>query len=351
MINLNNIINKDPYSFKSTKKKKNFLNEQKIITSHHNKNCSKYKKIIDGKEISKISSIKDLPYLSVNLFKQVDLCSVKKSERFKTLTSSGTSGEKSKIILDKKTASLQQEALLKISKNFLGNDRLPMIIVDNEKILSNKKLFSARGAAILGFSIFGKEKCFILNEKLELDKKKLDLFIKKYQNSKFLIFGFTYQIWKYLINNKKKINIKNKSIILHGGGWKKMQDISVNNSIFKKRLKEIINIESVINYYGMVEQVGSIFMECNHGYFHCSNLSDIIIRNENFDVVPNGSSGIIQMLSILPWSYPGQSILTEDIGIIHGEDDCKCGRYGKYFSIMGRIPKSEIRGCSDTGIS
>ena len=30
MINLNNIINKDPYSLKSTKKKKFFLNEQKI---------------------------------------------------------------------------------------------------------------------------------------------------------------------------------------------------------------------------------------------------------------------------------------------------------------------------------
>ena len=292
-----------------------------------------------------------MPYLSVNLFKQTSLCSVKKSERFKTITSSGTSGQKSEIILDKKTASLQQKALLKISENFLGNDRLPMIIVDNEKILSNKKLFSARGAAILGFSIFGKEKCFILNEKLELDKQKLDLFIKKYKYSKFLIFGFTYQIWKYLINNNKKINIKNKSIVLHGGGWKKMQDISVNNSIFKKKLKKIINTESVINYYGMVEQVGSIFMECNHGYFHCSNLSDIIIRNENFDVVSNGSSGIIQILSILPWSYPGQNILTEDIGIIHGEDDCKCGRNGKYFSIIGRIPKSEIRGCSDTGIS
>ena len=81
------------------------------------------------------------------------------------------------------------------------------------------------------------------------------------------------------------------------------------------------------------------------------NLSDIIIRDEKLEVLPYGKTGIIQMMSILPWSYPGHNILTEDLGIIHGEDDCNCGRYGKYFSIVGRMPNSEIRGCSDTGIS
>ena len=40
-------------------------------------------------------------------------------------------------------------------------------------------------------------------------------------------------------------------------------------------------------------------------------------------------------------------ILTEDIGIIHGIDNCKCGKLGKYFSVLGRVPDSELRGCSD----
>ena len=75
----------------------------------------------------------DLPYLSVNLFKQTNLSSIRDDQKFKTLTSSGTSGQKSQIVLDKNTAFLQQEALLKITNNFLGNERLPMIIVDNEK--------------------------------------------------------------------------------------------------------------------------------------------------------------------------------------------------------------------------
>ena len=51
---------------------------------------------------------------------------------------------------------------------------------------------------------------------------------------------------------------------------------------------------------------------------------------------------------MLPESYPGHSLLTEDEGVILGEDDCPCGRRGKYFKILGRLPQAEIRGCSDT---
>jgi hypothetical protein len=63
-----------------------------------------------------------------------------------------------------------------------------------------------------------------------------------------------------------------------------------------------------------------------------------------------GKEGIIQVLSILPESYPGHSLLTEDMGIIIGEDDCLCSRKGKYFTITGRMKKAELRGCSDTFI-
>jgi hypothetical protein len=33
---------------------------------------------------------------------------------------------------------------------------------------------------------------------------------------------------------------------------------------------------------------------------------------------------------------------------VFGEDNCKCGRLGKYFKITGRIKNAEIRGCSDS---
>ena len=99
----------------------------------------------------------------------------------------------------------------------------------------------------------------------------------------------------------------------------------------------------------MVEQTGSIFFECEKGFFHPSIFNDVIIRDKiSLNAKSIKTNGIIQTLSILPLSYPGHSILTEDEGIIIGLDGCKCGIKGKYFKILGRLEKAEIRGCSDT---
>ena len=56
----------------------------------------------------------------------------------------------------------------------------------------------------------------------------------------------------------------------------------------------------------------------------------------------------MEVVSVLPESYPGHVLLTEDEGVLLGEDDCPCGLKGKYFKILGRIKNAEIRGCSDT---
>ena len=53
-------------------------------------------------------------------------------------------------------------------------------------------------------------------------------------------------------------------------------------------------------------------------------------------------------MSVLPTSYPGHNLLTEDLGRMIGLDKCKCGRKGKYFEVMGRVKNTELRGCSDT---
>jgi hypothetical protein len=77
--------------------------------------------------------------------------------------------------------------------------------------------------------------------------------------------------------------------------------------------------------------------------------SDIITRRAgDFSVCDYGEPGIIQVLSMIPHSYPGHSLLTEDEGVVLGEDDCPCGRKGKYFKVIGRLKNAEIRGCSDT---
>ena len=90
-------------------------------------------------------------------------------------------------------------------------------------------------------------------------------------------------------------------------------------------------------------------MECECGHLHTSVFSDVLIRRpHDFSLAEKGEEGIIEVVSVLPESYPGHVLLTEDKGVILGEDDCPCGRKGKYFRIIGRLQNAEIRGCSDT---
>ena len=138
-------------------------------------------------------------------------------------------------------------------------------------------------------------------------------------------------------------------ILIHGGGWKKLISEAVSQEEFHARLKEACGLENIHDYYGMVEQTGCIYMQCEYGHLHASIFSDIIIRKpEDFSECGLGERGIIQVLSTIPESYPGHSLITEDEGILLGVDDCPCGRKGKYFKVIGRLKNAEIRGCSDT---
>jgi hypothetical protein len=154
-------------------------------------------------------------------------------------------------------------------------------------------------------------------------------------------------VWKYLVEQKNIDLDLSQAILIHSGGWKKMNDLSVDNETFKRELKKKFGLRQCYNFYGMVEQVGSVYLENEKGYLHCPNFSDIIIRNPaDLSIQPNGEPGLVQVISVLPESYPGHSILTEDIGVCMGEDDL--GWKGKYFKIIGRAKKADLRGCSDT---
>ena len=296
--------------------------------------------------------VEDIPFIPVRLFKDYELLSVERSKIVKTMVSSGTTGQSvSRIFLDRVTATSQTKVLAKIISSFTGTKRHPMLIIDSKSVIKDRRLFSARGAGILGFSMFGRDVTYALDEDMQLDLDVIDAFCNKYKDENVLIFGFTYMVWEFfykkLAELGKQITLE-KGILIHGGGWKKLSEQAVDNDTFKRLLKNVCRINRVCNYYGMVEQTGSIFMECENGYLHSSIFSDVIMRRTDFSVCDMHEAGLVQLVSLLPLSYPGHIILSEDIGEIIGEDDCSCGRLGKYFRVLGRIENTELRGCSDT---
>ena len=308
---------------------------------------------VQGIDSEALKTLEQVPYLPVRLFKEFDLLSIDRSEAFKTMTSSGTTGQQvSKIYLDRATASFQTRVLSKLMGRLLGKHRLPMLVVDSPSIVTDRSAYSARGAAILGFSLYGQDVTYALNASMELDLPAVEVFLDRHRDTPIFIFGFTFMMWLHWVLPLQRLGKTlptHSGTILHGGGWKKLQDQAVDNETFRMALQSCVGGMKVVNYYGMVEQTGALFMECEEGWLHAPVYADVIIRDPyTFGVAEVGQEGIIEVLSVVPLSYPGHALLTEDVGILLGEDDCACGRLGKYFRVIGRVPEAEVRGCSDT---
>lgn len=318
------------------------------LTNYHYEHSPAYKRILDGAHLTHTPrSLEEVPYLPASLFKEVDLLSIPREEVFKTLYSSGTSGHPSKIYLDRKNALDQQIALATIVGRALGKGRMPMLVIDTPRTLTDRNAFAARAAGILGFSVFATKRVFALDDEMRLDREKITDFLSQYGDKPYFLFGFTSVVFEKLLEELERTGETldlSQGVLIHGGGYKKLAARAVDERIFVKRLKAVTGIKKVMNYYGMVEQTGSIYLTCEEGRFHPSEMSAVLVRDPvTLEVVPDGEVGLLQVFTTLATSYPGHSILTEDLGVM---EPCTCGE-GRGFRVLGRVKGSEIRGCSD----
>lgn len=339
-----------PFELDKRVKQARLLNQLLMLHQHHRQQCPEYSNLFG--ELS-ADDIESYPYLAVRLFKYLSLASISQERVYKTLYSSGTTGQvPAKVILDQDTSRRQSKVLVKVLQDFIGKQRLPMLIIDHPKVISARDSYSARGAGIQGISLFGRKQTFALNPDMTLNHQAIEAFVSKYGDGPVLLFGFTFMVWQHFLKELQRSELRvnlPKGVLLHSGGWKKLEAQKVSNEVFKEACKQWLGVVKVHNFYGMAEQVGSIFVECEAGHLHAPVYADVLIRDpQNFKVLEHLKQGIIQVISIIPTSYPGHSLLTEDMGRILGEDDCPCGRKGKYFEVVGRLPKAEVRGCSDT---
>ena len=329
------------------------LDELVKLTERHRLACPLYRDYTDSTfaDVAVAGSLADIPYLPVRAFKQFDLKSVQDADVYKVMRSSGTSGSYSRIFLDRDTAKRQTLALSQCFAEHFGSGRFPMLVIDSQKTVEDRLLFSARTAGINGFSMFSRGRCFALDERMKLDIEAIKSFVSDHEGKTIFMFGFTSVVWadflKGLEDQGQRLDLKD-AFLLHGGGWKKLENERVSNNSFKDRIEQLTGCHRVHNYYGMVEQTGTIFIECDHGNMHAAAQSDAITRDPvTHRPLPHGATGLIQVFSSIQESYPGHSILTEDLGRTRDGATCGCGRTSSIVEIDGRLPRAEVRGCSD----
>ena len=302
--------------------------------------------------------ISDLPYLPVGVFKTDPLSLVAPEDITRTLTSSATTGQiPSRIVLDAPTSRRMAKGALTIVRDFIGPARRPYLVIDTPENLAAQGQIGARGAAIQALRSFATEIVCGLRSgesgspELELDK--LVASAARWKDQQVLVYGFTYMIWTEFVLplQRQGITLQMPNVhVLHSGGWKRLQQQSVTPDVFNQNVSSVFGCSAnrIIDYYGMVENIGVIYPDCEYGNKHVPAFAEVIIRDP-LTLVPvkAGKRGLIQVCSVLPTSFPGFLLLTEDMAEVIGYDNCPCGRRGPSFRFAGRVPKAEVRGCGN----
>jgi len=321
------------------------------LIDHHRRACPAYARVLHAIGHTpgrRYAQLRELPWLPVRLFKEHALVS-SRSEPVAELASSGTTGNGvSRIALDREAAERQRLLLTSTLEKLTGPRRLPMLIVDLPSAVREERA-SIRGATVLGVMNVGREHVFALNSKQSIDADAVEGFLQRHGHASFLVFGFTSLVWTqfYALAQARAFDLSH-ALLLHTGGWKKLADKAVSPQEFRAGFRDATGLRRCHNFYGMVEQGGTIHMESPSGDgLYCPDFADVIVRDPyTWEEAAVGTPGVIEVLSAAPRAHPGHVLLTEDRGIVHGIDD---GEWpGKRFAVLGRLARAEPRGCADT---
>jgi hypothetical protein len=330
-----------------------FLSEMSALTRWHLEGCPEYARI--WPDWSAAESPARLPFLHVGAFKHVLFQTRGEGIDYqRTLLSSATTGSQpSRIALDQRSSALQAQSSLAILKEMVGPELRPLLVLDDARALRQRGEVSARIAAAMALRPLASEIQFLCEGFDDSRRLRWDVLRDVLARANdFIVYGFTSILWSAWGNGDMPADVRERLAgkrvhFVHSGGWKKLEALAVDRPRFDAALLTgLCPASRVIDFYGLVEQVGVVFPLCEEGFRHVPRWADALVRDP-WSLAPIiGETGMIQLMNVLAWGAPYHSVLTEDLGrIVPGS--CPCGRLGRRFELLGRVPKGEVRGCAN----
>lgn len=290
-------------------------------------NNTTYKSYVDliGKDLSKISSIEQIPFLPISFFKSREVKAFAGKHQIE-FHSSGTTGTKRSRhhIYDE---TIYQMSFLKCFEHFFGNP-------ENYIILGLLPSYHDNEHSSLIYMIdhlieYSKNQNsgFLLNDFERL----ISIVDNHSSNKKVIIFGVSYALLD--LAEKYGPNLSN-CLVLETGGMKGRRK-ELTKKELHSALKTGLNIETVLSEYGMTELLSQAYSLGNEMY-QTPVWMKVLIREQTdpltFTKQKSGGINVIDLANIYSCSF----IATEDLGRVQGDK----------FEILGRFDQSDIRGCN-----
>ncbi|WP_434674917.1 acyl-protein synthase [Pseudomonas sp. D3-10] len=165
------------------------------------------------------------------------------------------------------------------------------------------------------------------------------------------IFGFPALLWHVLERMRETgiqdLKLAAGSLVFLGGGWKKQAAEEIPRRHVYERITQQLGIEvqRCRDGYGAVEHAVP-YIECAHHRFHVPVYSKVYIRHpSDFSVQPFGEPGLLSFVSPYISSSPAHAVVMSDLATLHPAN-CKCGLQTQWFELHGRAGTSASRSCA-----
>jgi hypothetical protein len=299
-----------------------------------------------------------LPPIFASYFKRQALLSSTAADALE-LTSSGTSGEKSRMRYDERSLGAAQNMVERIFQHY---DWDTLHTPCNYLLLS----YEPEGSISLGTSFTDQFLCgFAPVNRVayalrrtggghEFDGFGVIAALQSFaeEGLPVRIFGFPAFLWQTLqrmqATGVADLQLAQGSLTLFGGGWKTHAAQEIPRQQLYERIHRQLGIEMsrCRDGYGAVEHAVP-YLECAHHRFHVPVYSKVFVRHPaDFTVQPYGRQGLLSFVSPYISSSPAHAVVMSDLATLHPGASCGCGLSTDWFELHGRAATTAGRSCA-----
>jgi len=313
---------------------------------------------IDVDDLDTLDDWSQLPPIFANFFKQHRLLSPTGADALE-LTSSGTSGQKSRMRYDARGLGAAQFMVERIFAQYgwiTPHAPCNYLLLSYEPEQTNTLGTSFTDQFLCGFAPANR---VVYALRRNGDGHQFDLFgviaaLQAFaeEGLPVRIFGFPAFLWETLqrmrATDVPDVQLPAGSLAFFGGGWKARAAEEVPKQALYARIQQQlgINTRDCRDGYGAVEHAVP-YIECAHHRFHVPVYAKVYVRNPvDFSVLPYGQSGLLSLVSPYISSSPAHAVVMSDLATLHPGTSCGCGLASDWFHLHGRAGTAAARSCA-----
>ncbi|PCM46971.1 acyl-protein synthase [Pseudomonas fluorescens] len=309
-------------------------------------------------DLDELDDWSQLPPIFASFFKQQMLLSPTGEDALE-LTSSGTSGQKSRMRYDARSLGAAQYMVERIFAQYgwiAPHAPCNYLLLGYEPEQKNTLGTSFTDQFLCGFAPANR---VVYALRRNGDGHQFDLFgvISALQafaeeGLPVRIFGFPAFLWETLQRMRATgvadLQLPAGSLAFFGGGWKTRAAEEVPRQALYARIQQQLGIatQDCRDGYGAVEHAVP-YVECAHHHFHVPVYAKVYVRSPvDFSVLPYGQRGLLSLVSPYISSSPAHAVVMSDLATLHPGTRCACGLASDWFQLHGRAGTTAARSCA-----